>query len=107
MCVCVCVFVCCVCVHVCVMCLEYSVCVYLCAFNFSSCYQVGLNSPSIIKLDLSSKKRAMCLLRICVCICVHVIALLVCRVRGYMALSLGNDWGDSRRSSDENNGAAS
>ena len=37
----------------CVICLE---CVYLCVFNISACYQVGLNSPSIIKLDLSSKK---------------------------------------------------
>ena len=33
--------------------------------------------------------------------CAYVIALLV---RGYKALSLGNDWGDSRRSSDEANG---
>ena len=31
--------------------------------------------------------------------CAYVIALLV----GYIALSLGNDWGDSRRSSDEAN----
>ena len=41
-------------VCVCGICLEY-VCVFLCFYNFSACYQVGLNSPSIIKLDLSSK----------------------------------------------------
>ena len=30
-------------------------CVFLCFYNISACYQVGLNTPSIIKLDLSSK----------------------------------------------------
>ena len=44
----------CVCVCVCGICLEY-VCVYFGFYNISACYQVGLNSPSIIKLDLSSK----------------------------------------------------
>ena len=42
----------CVCVCVCSICLEY---VFLCFNNISACYQVGLNSPSIVKLDLSSK----------------------------------------------------
>ena len=53
----------------------------------------------------------VCARQLCACVCVflcvlgvgalaYVIALLV---RGYMALSLGNDWGDSRRSSDETN----
>ena len=56
-CVCVCVFV-CVCVYVCV-CVVYvwrRMCAYLCFYNISACYQVGLNSPSIIKLDLSSRE---------------------------------------------------
>ena len=54
----------------------------------------------------------VCARRLCACVCVflcvlgvvhcaYVIALLV---RGYIALSLGNDWEDSRRSSDEANG---
>ena len=65
----------CVCVSVCVcvvcvcMCVEYSVCVYLCVFNFSACYQVGLNSPSIIKLDLSSKKSYVSVENMCMHLC--------------------------------------
>ena len=54
--VCVCVYVCmCVCMCMCV-CYMSGVCigVFLCFYNISACYQVGLNSPSIIKLDLSS-----------------------------------------------------
>ena len=43
----------CVCVYVCVC--GVCMCVFLCFYNISACYQVGLNSPSIIKLDLSSK----------------------------------------------------
>ena len=94
-CVCVCVFVCCVCV----MCLEYSVCVYLCVFNFSACYQVGLNSPSINKLDLSSKKSYVSVENMCMHLCACY------RSSGhYMALSLRNHWRDSRRSSDKTNG---
>ena len=96
----------CVCACVCVVCVECCVCacvrstvlvyVCICVFNFSECYQVGLNSPSIIKLDLSSKKSYvsvenmcmhMCALGTCMCEFVHVIALLVMqsqRVYGFV-----------------------
>ena len=53
------------------------ICVFLCFYNISACYQVGLNSPSIIKLDHTHcvwvcicllRMYNICLLRICACV---------------------------------------
>ena len=69
-------------------------CIFVCFYNISACYQVGLNSPSIIKLDLSSKKNYVSVENMCMHLCalgvcefVHVIALLVMqsqRVYGFV-----------------------
>ena len=69
-------------------------CIFVCFYNISACYQVGLNSPSIIKLDLSSKKSYVSVENMCMHLCalgmcevVHVIALLVMqsqRVYGFV-----------------------
>ena len=62
-----CVCVCCVlCVCACVWSTVY---VCICVFFFSACYQVGLNSPSIIKLDLSSKKSYVSVENMCMHLC--------------------------------------
>ena len=60
-------------------------CIFVCFYNISACYQVGLSSPSIIKLDLSSKNYVsvenMCM-HLCalgMCEFVHVITLMVRR----------------------------
>ena len=92
-CLCVCVVL-CVCPSVCHVSGVQCMCVYLCVFNISACYQVGLNSPSIIKLDLSSKKNYVSVENMCMHLCalgmcefVHVIALLVMqsqRVYGFV-----------------------
>ena len=96
-CVCVCVCVCvvlCVCPSVCHVSGVQCMCAYLCVFNISACFQVGLNGPSIIKLDLSSKKNYVSVENMCMHLCalgmcefVHVIALLVMqsqRVYGFV-----------------------
>ena len=93
MCVCVCIVL-CVCPSVCHVSGVQCMCVYLCVFNISACYQVGLNSPSIIKLDLSSKGSYVSVENMCMhlyalgmCEFVHVIALLVMqsqRVYGFV-----------------------
>ena len=78
------------------------------ARSYVLCVGVHMSVENICLLRICARRAIVSVENMCMHLCalsvcefVHVIALLV---RGYIALSLGNDWGDSRCSSDEANG---